>query len=159
MHDRITFPLVLDLAALRGLGMDAEGDDEDLQYDLYAILVHKGPSAFHGHYGTTWVCWVYWVYCWNAMIMLIIHTIHLSTHTTTTHHTLTVAHVRDFATDTWWRVDDEETSLLQYGPASGTADHGSQGDAGGADNKSPGGGRVREGRGVYVLGCVYVCGM
>lgn len=43
--------MVLDLAALRGVGMDAEGDDEHLQYDLYAILVHKGSSAFHGHYG------------------------------------------------------------------------------------------------------------
>ena len=39
----------------------------------------------------------------------------------------TVAHVRDFETGTWWRVDDEETSVLQQGPASGTADHGLQG--------------------------------
>lgn len=37
-----------------------------------------------------------------------------------------VAHVLDFESGTWWRVDDEETSALQHGPASGTADHGAQ---------------------------------
>lgn len=80
--------MVLDLCSLQGAGIDLPVDAPPPLYELSSILVHKGTSAFHGHY---------------------------------------VAHVRDFETGTWWRVDDEETSVLQHGPSSGTTDHGTQG--------------------------------
>ena len=51
--DKLSFPLALDLAPL--VVADAAHREAALagpqQYDLAAILIHKGPSASHGHYG------------------------------------------------------------------------------------------------------------
>lgn len=51
--DKLSFPLALDLAPL--LAADAApgaAPAAEQQYELAAILIHKGPSASHGHYGT-----------------------------------------------------------------------------------------------------------
>ena len=51
--DKLSFPLCLDLAPIlasdapAGAPLPAEGT----QYELVSILIHKGPSASHGHYG------------------------------------------------------------------------------------------------------------
>ena len=42
--DKFSFPLVLPANALIGT-------DDSTLYDLQAILIHKGGSALHGHYG------------------------------------------------------------------------------------------------------------
>lgn len=60
MHDRVEFPLELDLRPLQGVGIDLEADDPAPVYELASILVHKGASAFHGHYGA----WLVTVVCW-----------------------------------------------------------------------------------------------
>lgn len=52
MADKLSFPLALDLAPL--LAAEAAPDAapaHEQQYELAAILIHKGPSASHGHYG------------------------------------------------------------------------------------------------------------
>jgi len=50
--DKLSFPLALDLAPLlAGEAGDAAAPAGPQQYELAAILVHKGPSASHGHYG------------------------------------------------------------------------------------------------------------
>lgn len=53
--DKLSFPMKLDLAPL--LGMDDASQlqgisHQDARYELMSILIHKGPSASHGHYGT-----------------------------------------------------------------------------------------------------------
>ena len=48
-HDKITFPLELDMQPLLDI-QDAAGEQ---QYDLQAILVHRGNNATSGHYGET----------------------------------------------------------------------------------------------------------
>jgi hypothetical protein len=48
--DKFTFPLEVDTAKFMG-AEDASSAEPDL-YDLMAILIHKGGSATHGHYGT-----------------------------------------------------------------------------------------------------------
>ena len=45
-NDKFRFPLELDLSA----NLPPEAQD-DAVYDLSAILIHKGSSASHGHYG------------------------------------------------------------------------------------------------------------
>ena len=45
-NDKFRFPIELDLAAY--LPPEAQGG---AVYDLSAILIHKGSSASHGHYG------------------------------------------------------------------------------------------------------------
>lgn len=47
VSDKFRFPLELDLGAY----LPPELAAESAQYDLTAILIHKGPSASHGHYG------------------------------------------------------------------------------------------------------------
>jgi len=47
--DKYRFPMKLDLGAY--LPDTLTGDSA--QYDLTAILIHKGTSASHGHYGVT----------------------------------------------------------------------------------------------------------
>ena len=53
--DKFAFPLELKAAAVMG-GGDAEGEGADAVYDLEAILIHKGGSATHGHYGMFFWC-------------------------------------------------------------------------------------------------------
>lgn len=43
---------MLDLSPLQGVGIDLEPNAPAPVYELSSILVHKGTSAFHGHYGT-----------------------------------------------------------------------------------------------------------
>jgi hypothetical protein len=45
-NDKFRFPVELDLGAY----LPPEGQDGAV-YDLSAILIHKGSSASHGHYG------------------------------------------------------------------------------------------------------------
>ena len=45
--DKFRFPLELDLGAYLPHSLTGES----AQYDLTAILIHKGTSASHGHYG------------------------------------------------------------------------------------------------------------
>ena len=47
VSDKFRFPLELDLGAFLPPELAAHSS----QYDLTAILIHKGPSASHGHYG------------------------------------------------------------------------------------------------------------
>lgn len=46
--DKLSFPLTLELGPLLALSGGC-GVKED--YELMSILIHKGPSASHGHYG------------------------------------------------------------------------------------------------------------
>ena len=51
--DKLSFPFTMDMRQV----INTEGDGQDLApgvpltYELAAILIHKGPSATHGHYG------------------------------------------------------------------------------------------------------------
>lgn len=47
VSDKFRFPLELDLGAY----LPPELAAQSAQYDLTAILIHKGTSASHGHYG------------------------------------------------------------------------------------------------------------
>lgn len=47
VSDKFRFPLELDLGAY----LPPELAAASAQYDLTAILIHKGNSASHGHYG------------------------------------------------------------------------------------------------------------
>lgn len=55
--DKFTFPFELDMKALIDnevavIDLDSQEDGlSEVEYELAAILIHKGPSAFHGHYG------------------------------------------------------------------------------------------------------------
>ena len=54
--DKFSFPVSIDMTKLvSGVevsNIDLEGDSPaELEYELAAILIHKGPSASHGHYG------------------------------------------------------------------------------------------------------------
>ena len=52
--DKLSIPLKLDLAsilAMAGAQPLQTGTYADAQYELMSILIHKGPSASHGHYG------------------------------------------------------------------------------------------------------------
>ena len=52
--DKLSIPLKLDMAgilAMAGAQPLQTGTHEDAQYELMSILIHKGPSASHGHYG------------------------------------------------------------------------------------------------------------
>ena len=53
--DKFSFPMSLDTASLIGnkagvIDLDEEASETN-DYELAAILFHKGPSASHGHYG------------------------------------------------------------------------------------------------------------
>ncbi len=53
--DKLSIPLKLDMAsilAMAGAQPLQTGTYQDAQYELMSILIHKGPSASHGHYGT-----------------------------------------------------------------------------------------------------------
>ena len=50
-NDKFRFPLELDLSAY----LPPEAQDGAV-YDLSAILIHKGSSASHGHYGARLHC-------------------------------------------------------------------------------------------------------
>lgn len=52
--DKLSFPLKLDLAPV--LAVDSASQphgrpQQDTNYELMSILIHKGSSASHGHYG------------------------------------------------------------------------------------------------------------
>ena len=47
--DKFSFPLSLDFAPYHSSSAAQEAGSQ--QYDLHAILIHKGPSASQGHYG------------------------------------------------------------------------------------------------------------
>ncbi len=52
--DKLSMPLKLDMAsilAMAGAQSLVTGTYEDAQYELMSILIHKGTSASHGHYG------------------------------------------------------------------------------------------------------------
>ena len=52
--DKLSFSLSLDLAPLLapdGPPSAAQSPPQDMEYELMSILIHKGPSASHGHYG------------------------------------------------------------------------------------------------------------
>ncbi len=52
--DKLSIPLKLDMAsilAMAGAQPLQIGTYQDAQYELMSILIHKGPSASHGHYG------------------------------------------------------------------------------------------------------------
>ena len=52
--DKLSIPLKLDMAsilAMAGAQPLQMGTYKDAQYELMSILIHKGPSASHGHYG------------------------------------------------------------------------------------------------------------
>ena len=52
--DKLSIPLKLDMAsilAMAGAQPLQTGTYQDAQYELMSILIHKGPSASHGHYG------------------------------------------------------------------------------------------------------------
>jgi len=50
--NRLSFPLKLDLGHILAMaGAELAASLKDGQYDLMSILIHKGPSASHGHYG------------------------------------------------------------------------------------------------------------
>ena len=52
--DKLSIPLKLDMAsilAMAGAQPLQMGTYADAQYELMSILIHKGPSASHGHYG------------------------------------------------------------------------------------------------------------
>ncbi len=55
--DKLSFPLALDLAPLLAAD-EAPGaaPAAEQEYELAAILIHKGPSASHGHYGARGLC-------------------------------------------------------------------------------------------------------
>lgn len=47
----IQFPTVLDMNPFLDKSVsDASSDESDNIYELQGILLHKGPSAYHGHY-------------------------------------------------------------------------------------------------------------
>lgn len=48
--DKFSFPLSIDLGPYQSPSSNAQ-DAESQQYDLQAILIHKGSSASQGHYG------------------------------------------------------------------------------------------------------------
>ena len=48
-HDKISFPLELDMQPL----LDAADVAGGQQYDLQAILIHRGNNASSGHYGAS----------------------------------------------------------------------------------------------------------
>lgn len=54
----MSFPTSLDAASLinLGLGNATAAAFRDREYELAAILIHKGPSAHHGHYGALALC-------------------------------------------------------------------------------------------------------
>ena len=52
--DKLSIPVKLDMAsilAMFGAQPLQTGTYEEAQYELMSILIHKGPSASHGHYG------------------------------------------------------------------------------------------------------------
>ena len=51
-NDKISFPLELDMQPL----LDAGDVAAEQQYDLQAILVHRGSNASSGHYGERFTC-------------------------------------------------------------------------------------------------------
>ena len=52
MADKLSFPVMLDMAPLLAAeAAPGAAPVEEQQYELAAILIHKGPSASHGHYG------------------------------------------------------------------------------------------------------------
>ena len=52
MLSKFEFPTMLDLSGVAAAESGATSEQADTQeYDLLAILVHKGSSASHGHYG------------------------------------------------------------------------------------------------------------
>jgi Ubiquitin carboxyl-terminal hydrolase len=65
-NDKLSIPLTLDLqgllaaagSSMGAAGMHAAGTS--LQYELVAVLIHKGASASHGHYGALSVAVVFW---------------------------------------------------------------------------------------------------
>lgn len=48
VSDKFSFPL-----ELRGSALSDDPAARQAVYDLEAILIHKGTSAIHGHYGET----------------------------------------------------------------------------------------------------------
>ena len=48
--DKFSFPLSIDFAPYKSSGSNSQ-DAGSQQYDLQAILIHKGSSASQGHYG------------------------------------------------------------------------------------------------------------
>ena len=53
--DKLSFPLKLDLAPLLAVDSASQAhskSQQDTIYELMSILIHKGSSASHGHYGT-----------------------------------------------------------------------------------------------------------
>ena len=56
--DKLSIPLKLDMAsilAMAGAQPLQTGTYADAQYELMSILIHKGPSASHGHYGVRFI--------------------------------------------------------------------------------------------------------
>lgn len=58
--DKLSFPLVLDMPSLlasvapehgQGVAACGPGGAPPSEYELAAVLIHKGNSASHGHYG------------------------------------------------------------------------------------------------------------
>ena len=43
----VAYPLVLDMNRFLA---DPPADENENIYDLQGVLLHKGPSAYHGHY-------------------------------------------------------------------------------------------------------------
>ena len=84
--DKLSIPLKLDMAsilAMAGAQPLQTGTYEDAQYELMSILVHKGPSASHGHYGalriSSIVAFGQWILA--STVMLTGHRMMLSTMT------------------------------------------------------------------------------
>lgn len=52
--DKLSFPTSLSTASIvrpKEVVVDLDPEDKEDEYELAAILFHKGPSASHGHYG------------------------------------------------------------------------------------------------------------
>ncbi len=52
--DKLSFPTSLGIASVMSAKedvVDLDPEDKGDEYELAAILFHKGPSASHGHYG------------------------------------------------------------------------------------------------------------
>lgn len=125
--DKLSFPLKLDLAPL--LAMDSakqphEKRQQETNYELMSILIHKGSSASHGHYGMLFClppellrrCRFWCANCFQSAGKTSLRTDAVLQ--------FSVAHVWDEEAKKWWRFDDETVAEMPKGPVGERSDHG-----------------------------------
>ena len=66
--DKLSFPLSLDLAPILASDVPAGAPPlaDGTRYELVSILIHKGPSASHGHYGALAITGLKFANCFSV---------------------------------------------------------------------------------------------